>query len=88
MSAPSVPDIERVLFTEEQIESRIREVGAEISRRATLRISSLVQACNRASQGSTRKPLDTGSIGCLCGVLRNLAGHASMARSKSVAAER
>jgi len=33
MSAPSVPDIERVLFTEEQIESRIREVGAEISRR-------------------------------------------------------
>ena len=33
MSAPQGPDIDRVLFTEEQIESRIREVGAEISRR-------------------------------------------------------
>src|SRR5262249_22033088 len=33
MTPPRAPDIERVLFTEEQIETRIREVGAEISRR-------------------------------------------------------
>jgi hypoxanthine phosphoribosyltransferase len=32
MSAASPPGIERVLFTEEQIERRIREVAAEISR--------------------------------------------------------
>lgn len=33
MSAPAIPGLERVLFTEEQIENRIREVGAEITRR-------------------------------------------------------
>lgn len=33
MSAPHTPEIERVLFTEEQIASRIREVAAEISER-------------------------------------------------------
>jgi hypoxanthine phosphoribosyltransferase len=32
MSTPSIPDIDRVLFTEDQIEERIREVAAEISR--------------------------------------------------------
>ena len=32
MSAQPVPGIERVLFTEEQIDQRIREVAAEISR--------------------------------------------------------
>ena len=32
MSTPSIPGIDRVLFTEEQIEERIREVAAEISR--------------------------------------------------------
>jgi hypoxanthine phosphoribosyltransferase len=31
MSAPTVPGIERILFTEEQIEQRIREVAVEIS---------------------------------------------------------
>jgi hypoxanthine phosphoribosyltransferase len=31
MSIPPAPNIERVLFTEEQIEARIREVAAEIS---------------------------------------------------------
>src|SRR4051794_2456641 len=33
MTPPSVPGLERVLFTEEQIDQRIREVAAEISRR-------------------------------------------------------
>src|SRR5690348_11655620 len=33
MSGPLVPEIDRILFTEEQIETRIREVGAEISQR-------------------------------------------------------
>jgi hypoxanthine phosphoribosyltransferase len=33
MSPLRAPDIDRVLFTEEQIETRIREVGAQISRR-------------------------------------------------------
>ena len=32
MSTPSIPGIERILFTEEQIDQRIREVAAEISR--------------------------------------------------------
>jgi hypoxanthine phosphoribosyltransferase len=31
MSAPSIPGLERVLFTEEQIDQRIRELAAEIS---------------------------------------------------------
>src|SRR5262249_33976305 len=33
MSPPVVPGVERVLFTEEQIDQRIREVAAEISKR-------------------------------------------------------
>src|SRR3954470_15824484 len=33
MSAAAPPGIERILFTEEQIEARIREVAAEISRK-------------------------------------------------------
>lgn len=33
MSAVAIPGIERILFTEEQIDARIREVAAEISRR-------------------------------------------------------
>jgi len=33
MSAVSIPGVDRILFTEEQIETRIREVGTEISRR-------------------------------------------------------
>jgi hypoxanthine phosphoribosyltransferase len=32
MSPANIPGLDRVLFTEEQIEARIREVGAEISR--------------------------------------------------------
>jgi hypoxanthine phosphoribosyltransferase len=32
MSTPAIPGIDRVLFTEEQIDQRIRELGAEISR--------------------------------------------------------
>src|SRR5215475_13154364 len=32
MSTPTVPGIERILFTEEQIDTRIRELAAEISR--------------------------------------------------------
>src|SRR5215831_8483267 len=32
MSSAAIPGIDRVLFTEEQIEKRIQEVGAEISR--------------------------------------------------------
>ncbi|MGD0500758.1 MAG: hypoxanthine phosphoribosyltransferase [Bryobacteraceae bacterium] len=31
MSAPSIPGVERILFTEEQIDARIREVAAQIS---------------------------------------------------------
>jgi hypoxanthine phosphoribosyltransferase len=33
MSAPQAPEIERVLYTAEQIEDRVREVGAAISER-------------------------------------------------------
>ena len=33
MSAAPIPGLDRVLFTEEQIESRIRELGGEISQR-------------------------------------------------------
>ncbi len=33
MSAVSIPGVDRILFTEEQIETRIREVGTEISQR-------------------------------------------------------
>ena len=33
MSATLIPGVDRVLFTEEQIETRIRELGGEISRR-------------------------------------------------------
>ena len=32
MSGPALPGIERILFTEEQIDARIREVASEISR--------------------------------------------------------
>ena len=32
MSTAPIPGIDRVLFTEEQIEQRIRELAAEISR--------------------------------------------------------
>lgn len=32
MSPPAVPSIERILFTEEQIDARIRQLAAEISR--------------------------------------------------------
>ncbi len=32
MSAPAIPELERILFTEQQIDERIREVAAEISR--------------------------------------------------------
>lgn len=33
MSAPAIPGVDRILFTEEQIEQRIRELGAGISQR-------------------------------------------------------
>ena len=33
MSAALIPEVDRILFTEEQIAARIREVGAEISQR-------------------------------------------------------
>jgi len=33
MSAVALPGVDRILFTEQQIEERIRELGAEISRR-------------------------------------------------------
>lgn len=33
MSALAIPGVDRILFTEEQIEQRIRELGAEISQR-------------------------------------------------------
>jgi hypoxanthine phosphoribosyltransferase len=42
MNTPALPGIERVLFTEEQIEARIREVGAEISRKYAGRTVKLV----------------------------------------------
>src|SRR5436190_21015339 len=32
MSIPSIPGVDRILFTEEQIDKRIRDVAAEISR--------------------------------------------------------
>ena len=31
MSAVSIPEVDRILFTEEQIDARIRELAAEIS---------------------------------------------------------
>lgn len=42
MSAVPIPGLERVLFTEEQIDARIREVAAEISRRYTAKPVKLV----------------------------------------------
>ena len=42
MSTPVTPGIERVLFTEEQIEQRIRELAAEISGRYQGRVLKLV----------------------------------------------
>src|SRR5436305_15263722 len=42
MSAATPPGIERILFTEEQIEERIREVAAEISRKYAGRTLKLV----------------------------------------------
>lgn len=33
MSGPTLPEIERILFSEDQVRERIREVGAEISER-------------------------------------------------------
>jgi hypoxanthine phosphoribosyltransferase len=42
MSTPLIPGIERVLFTEEQIDRRIREVGAEISDRYAGRTLKLI----------------------------------------------
>ncbi|MBS1854645.1 MAG: hypoxanthine phosphoribosyltransferase [Acidobacteria bacterium] len=42
MSAPAIPGIERVLFTEEQIEARLCEVAAEISRNYAGRTVKLV----------------------------------------------
>jgi len=42
MSVPAVPGIDRILFTEEQIEARIREVGAEISRKYAGRTLKLI----------------------------------------------
>ena len=33
MSGDLIPGVERILFTEEQIDARIREVAAEISKR-------------------------------------------------------
>ena len=42
MSVAPVPGIERVLFTEEQIELRIREVGVEISRKYAGRTLKLI----------------------------------------------
>jgi hypoxanthine phosphoribosyltransferase len=42
MSAPAVPGIERVLFTEQQIDARIREMAAEISRHYTGRTVKLI----------------------------------------------
>lgn len=42
MSAPAIPGVDRILFTEGQIEQRIRELGAEISRRYTGKTIKLV----------------------------------------------
>ncbi len=42
MSTPSIPGIERVLFTEEQIDQRIREVAAEITGRYAGRTLKLI----------------------------------------------
>src|SRR5215470_6004620 len=42
MSTPAAPPIERVLFTEEQIETRIREVAADISRKYAGRTLKLI----------------------------------------------
>jgi hypoxanthine phosphoribosyltransferase len=42
MSAPAIPGIERVLFTEAQIDSRIRELAAQISRNYAGRTVKLV----------------------------------------------
>ena len=42
MSSPGIPGIERVLFTEEQISQRIREVAAEISERYHGRVLKLI----------------------------------------------
>src|SRR5260370_11371829 len=42
MSVPLIPGIERSLFTEEQIDTRIREVAAEISRRYAGRSLTLI----------------------------------------------
>ncbi len=42
MSVPLIPGIERILFTEEQIDTRIREVAAEISRRYAGRTLTLI----------------------------------------------
>jgi hypoxanthine phosphoribosyltransferase len=42
MSTPAIPPIERVLFTEEQIAQRIREVAAEISERYRGRVLKLI----------------------------------------------
>src|ERR1043166_8086851 len=42
MSAPAIPGIERVLFTEAQIDARIRELAAEISRNYAGRTVKLV----------------------------------------------
>jgi hypoxanthine phosphoribosyltransferase len=42
MSAGAIPEVERILFTGEQIDQRIREVAAEISRRYEGRVLKLV----------------------------------------------
>ena len=42
MSTASLPGLERILFTEEQIDQRIREVGAEISRHYQGKVLKLV----------------------------------------------
>lgn len=42
MNAPPVPGIDRILFTEEQIDTRIQEIGAEISRNYAGRTLKLV----------------------------------------------
>ena len=42
MSAALLPGLERILFTEEQIDQRIREVGAEISRHYQGKVVKLV----------------------------------------------
>ena len=42
MSGAPIPAIDRILFTEEQIDARIREVAAEISRRYEGRCLTLI----------------------------------------------